>query len=48
MANINRTVESREDFQRICPAILYNFEIGNCEYSDLSGKLPQYQSTRLI
>ena len=36
MANINITVESREDFQRICPAILYNFEIGNCEYDGIS------------
>jgi len=45
MAKINGPIESQEEFQKICPAILYNFEIGNCEYNETNSKrLPQGQS----
>jgi hypothetical protein len=31
MANLNDTIDY-ETLQKICPVMLYNFEIGNCQY----------------
>jgi hypothetical protein len=45
MAKINTsTINSVEEFQKLCPAMLYNFELGNCEYIGNSKGLPVDQS----
>ena len=35
MTNLT-TIQTAEEFERICPIMLYNFEIGNCEYQPLN------------